>query len=192
MLQKFALLLAFLALPAFAQKPELAGTEPIKSVQVKEDGSFALPNGVEGQLPSMPTDAARATLPKLIDGEIVSTTRAPAPPLSALEVYHVYSGTYSESIGDYQFTTVQDHDGPYLYVYTYEIGYGTSHNAWLDGYSISQSGSAALIDSYSNIVGWVREWNASTYANAQDFQFFNVNAVSINCCGSQSDNLTIK
>jgi len=184
---KLMLISAFLVLPLCAQDYEVTKPE-IGTVYVADDGSFELENGVKGKLPWLPTTTEEGYFSKLD----ALPNRAPAPPLTDLQAFLVRSPSGDENISAYQTTTTVDHDGSFLYIYTYEYGYGQGHYATLDYNQIPNPATWYIVDSANNVIGFIRGWDATTYAGQQDWQAFSVSANSINCCGSRSDQLTIR
>lgn len=88
----------------------------------------------------------------------------PAPPLTELYVYAVASEQGGiEYISSSQVSTLENHGGAWMYVYTVEIGYGTGRIAKMNTVSLTEASSQPITDSSSIIVGWFRAWDASGF-----------------------------
>ena len=100
--------------------------------------------------------------------EIYASTRAPASPLSYLEVYAAISSNYPtyEYFGQTQFTSAMDHGGSQLYIVTVEIGYGFSPIAKIVGNTLTQVQQQPITDN-SVVVGYFRWWDANGYQGGQ-------------------------
>lgn len=93
-----------------------------------------------------------------------SYIRAPAPPLSYLQVYSVISTQHPtyEYFSPSQLSSVYDHGGAELYVVTEELGDGHLRYAKFDGVNLKQHMSQYIdLDGDSIVDGYYIWWDAS-------------------------------
>lgn len=85
-----------------------------------------------------------------------------APPVTYLEFAAVISELYPtwEYISPYQYSTINDHGGRWMYLAVVQIGYGYDH-AFMNGISLPKVYSDPLINSYGTVYGWVNYYDAS-------------------------------
>ncbi|MHA4218300.1 DUF4879 domain-containing protein [Bacillus cereus] len=95
-------------------------------------------------------------------GLSTDVSAAPAPPLTSLNVVKV------EFIGPNNLSTVKDHGGSYLYIYTNEMGYGRNPIAQMSGQKLKKVDSKMIdINGDRTVDGWEYKWDASGQQNGQ-------------------------
>jgi hypothetical protein len=114
---------------------------------------------------------------------------APAPALSRLQITAIGSSNVGwENIADIQFSTAYDHGGAQLYAEVFELGYGFSRFASMNGGALPSSSSTSYTVCISGgqyvspctagqtVVGFLFYWNLSGNQNGV---FYNQNAGSL-------------
>lgn len=128
----------------------------------------------------------QAEFDELLSAEAGTCTRAPAPPLSLLEVLLVGSpdaalqgaadlGPGYEAVEQFQLLTDYDHGGAWIDIITAELGYGQVRIAKMAGSLISERGNEPIV-SGGVIIGWYRFWDASGFSGGR----FTYQSTSIN------------
>ena len=124
----------------------------------------------------------------------------PAPELTNLQITGIFSSNIGwENIANFQPSTVYDHSGTQLYAEVFELGYGYSRFASMNGAGLPNSSSTQYPVCISggqyvspcaagqSIVGYLLYWNLS---GNQDGIFYNRNYS--NLFGFLSDNISIR
>jgi hypothetical protein len=99
-----------------------------------------------------------------------SSLRAPAPPLTYLQVYAAISTLHPtyEYFSESQFTSIYNHGGGEMYIVTVELGYGYNRIAKMNnGPNLNYLQSQAIVDSSNIVIGWFYWWIASAYESGQ-------------------------
>lgn len=102
-------------------------------------------------------------------GLATDVSAAPAPPLTSLNVVKVESQLGGvEFIGPNNLSTIKDHGGSYLYIYTNEMGYGRNPIAQMSGQKLKKVESKMIdINGDRTVDGWEYKWDASGQQNGQ-------------------------
>ena len=102
----------------------------------------------------------------LRDNNILSS----APPVTSLEFRGVISQLYPywEDIAPYQYSTVNDHGGTWMYLEVVQIGYGYDH-AFMNGLNLPKVYSYPLTNNYGTVYGWVNYYDASVQQSGQAY-----------------------
>ena len=108
---------------------------------------------------------------------------APAPTLSKLQITGIFSNNVGwEDIADFQFSTVYDHSGAQLFAEVFELGYGFSRFASMNGGGLPSSSSTSYAVCISGgqyvsnctagqtVVGFLYYWNLSGNQNGVFYQ----------------------
>ncbi len=92
----------------------------------------------------------------------------PAPPVTYLEFAYVISELYPnwEYISPYQYATLNDHGGSWMYLAVVQIGYGYDY-ANMNGSTLPKVYSYPLTNSYGTVYGWINFYEASGYQSGQ-------------------------
>lgn len=124
--------------------------------------------------------------------EVKFGVRAPAPPLSSLEVYAAISTQHQnyEYFSPNQLSSVYDHGGTELYIVTEELGYGHIRYAKFNGVNLKELQREHIDFNGDTIVdGWYIWWDAS----GNDSGTFNYQNTSTNFpSNTMSDSIFIK
>jgi hypothetical protein len=104
------------------------------------------------------------------------TTKGPATGITQFDVIAVGSGQYGgwESIGQYQYGTIQDHGGSPLYIAVAQVGYGNANQATMNGLSKSALSTVYLCGSDlhtcqvgETLVGYLYYYDFTGQSNGQ-------------------------
>lgn len=117
----------------------------------------------------------------------------PAPPLSSIFINNVCSPTACESDSSGQLSTSNTYTGSNVYVYVWEIGYGSGEIATQGGTTVSnaylvakqavcQSGSSYVTPcpNGSTVAGWRYEWNVGYHLSNNYAKNFTAQGTSLN------------
>jgi hypothetical protein len=100
----------------------------------------------------------------------VAAPKAPAPPLTYLQVYAAISTLHPtyEYFSENQYTSTYNHGGGEMYIVTVELGYGFNRIARMNnGTNLGYLQSQAIVDSGNIVIGWYYWWTASAYESGQ-------------------------
>ena len=133
---------------------------------------------------------AQKYLNSINEDDTTVNEKAPAPPLTYLEVYAAISSNHPtyEYFSQGQYLSTQDHGGNELYIVTVEIGYGFSTIAKIAGAPLTQIKEKTITNN-GVVIGFYRWWDASGFQGGQfTYQNRSVNAPH----NTMSDWITIK
>ncbi|MBE5107442.1 DUF4879 domain-containing protein [Bacillus thuringiensis] len=107
-------------------------------------------------------------------GMAPEASAGPAAPLTSLNVVKVESELGGiEYVNPNNLSTVKDHGGSYLYIYTREIGYGHIRTAKMNGTKLKDIGSTMIDLNGDRIVdGWELKWDGSGHQSGR-FEYEN-------------------
>lgn len=128
-------------------------------------------------------------------GSAVNAYAAPAPPLTDLQVYAVWSINSPiypeyEYFSSSQFSSIHNHGGGEMYIVTYEIGIGSNRIAKMNGQNLTAVRYDPIDLNGDRIIdGWYYYWDASAFENGN----FTYQCTSINSpYNTMSDSIYIR
>ncbi|PFW59446.1 DUF4879 domain-containing protein [Bacillus sp. AFS075034] len=97
-----------------------------------------------------------------------------APPLTSLDVVKIESELGGvEYVNPNNLSTVKDHGGSYLYIYTREIGYGYNRTAKMNGTKLKEIDNTIIDLNRDRIIdGWTIRWDGSGHQDGR-FEYQN-------------------
>ncbi len=146
---------------------------------------------VEGAT-AVPVDAVSGPLSSA-KGTAVASPNDAAPALSRMFINNVCSTTACETISSGQLATSATYTGSSVYVYVWEIGYGSGETASQGGFPLSNSylvGEQSVCQSGNyyttpcptgaTVLGWRYEWNIGPFLSNGDAENFAAQDTSVN------------